>query len=325
MRLKHQPKEPEESLKDEFADLHLNLPLLEFLAHVLIYDALIDKYIVSLELGKNGFEFIQSIAPEKIKDPELFIIPCRLGDSKPFDTLADLGSRVNLIPLNLFKKLNIGLLEETEDVLGLADGTKSYPVGIMKNVEMLFCGFVAMKNAAVVDVSWVAGGHVSSNLIVGLMDLVSSLGAMVSNSIDLVDMFHGLKHNVDVLVAWIMMLHVFIYNVSIFGAEVAILVDVVEEKRAWLDYSRKSHLLEDKQIPSVGVFDEVTWKTFGGNTRDLDSILEETGQEYDFTPKEGLKNKSQMVETALGKLATPSRSARDRVKKIVTAFGLYPS
>ncbi|GJR00156.1 hypothetical protein Tco_0523140 [Tanacetum coccineum] len=85
---------------------------------------------------------------------------------------------------------------------------------------------------------------------------------------------------------------------------------------------RKAHLLGDKQIPSVGVFDEVTWKTFGGNTRDLGSILEETGQEYDYTPKEGLKNKSQMVETASGKLATPSGSASDRVGKFVTASEL---
>ncbi|GJX99158.1 MAK10-like protein [Tanacetum coccineum] len=59
-----------------------------------------------------------------------------LGDFKLFDTLADLRSSVNLIPLNLFKKLKIRLLEETEDVLGLADGTKSYPVGIVKNVEV---------------------------------------------------------------------------------------------------------------------------------------------------------------------------------------------
>nr|GEU54431.1 hypothetical protein [Tanacetum cinerariifolium] len=28
-----------------------------------------------------------------------------------------------------------------------------------------------------------------------------------------------------------------------------------------------------------------TWKTFGGNTCDLGSILEETGQEYNFTQK----------------------------------------
>ncbi|GJU44003.1 MAK10-like protein [Tanacetum coccineum] len=130
------PKEPEKTLEDEFANLHLNLPVLEVLAHVPMYDALLDKYIVSLELGKNGSEYIQSVAPEKMKDPRLFILPCKLGDSKLFDTLADLGSCVNLLPLKLFKKLKVGLLEETDDVLGLADGTKSYPVGIVKNVEV---------------------------------------------------------------------------------------------------------------------------------------------------------------------------------------------
>ncbi|GKD21620.1 hypothetical protein Tco_1223323, partial [Tanacetum coccineum] len=43
---------------------------------------------------------------------------------------------------------------------------------------------------------------------------------------------------------------------------------------------RKAHLLEDKQIPSVGVFDEVfsTWIVFGGNTRDLGSFGEETNK-----------------------------------------------
>ncbi|GJY81609.1 MAK10-like protein [Tanacetum coccineum] len=60
----------------------------------------------------------------------------RLGDSKLFDTLADLGSCVNMIPLYLFKKLNIRLLEETDHIFGLADGTKSYPVGIVKDVEV---------------------------------------------------------------------------------------------------------------------------------------------------------------------------------------------
>ncbi|GJZ59257.1 MAK10-like protein [Tanacetum coccineum] len=81
-----------------------------FLAHVPIYDALLDKYIESLKLGKSGTTFIQGEMPKKIKDPGLFILPCRL--------------------------LKIGLLKETKDVLGLADGTKSYPVGIKKNVEV---------------------------------------------------------------------------------------------------------------------------------------------------------------------------------------------
>ncbi|GKF67058.1 MAK10-like protein, partial [Tanacetum coccineum] len=71
-----------------------------------------------------------------MEDPGLFTLPCRLGDSKPFDTLVDLGSCVNMIPLHLFKKLNIRLLEETDHIFGLADGTKSYPVRIVKDVEV---------------------------------------------------------------------------------------------------------------------------------------------------------------------------------------------
>ncbi|GJZ74706.1 hypothetical protein Tco_0639171 [Tanacetum coccineum] len=45
---------------------------------------------------------------------------------------------------------------------------------------------------------------------------------------------------------------------------------------------RKAYLLEDKQIPSVGVFDEVIWKAFGGNTRNLVSFREETGKTTDL-------------------------------------------
>nr|GEZ68117.1 hypothetical protein [Tanacetum cinerariifolium] len=47
---------------------------------------------------------------------------------------------------------------------------------------------------------------------------------------------------------------------------------------------RKAHLLEDKQISSVGVFDEVfsTWMEFGGNTRDLGSFGEETDKITDL-------------------------------------------
>ncbi|GJS19719.1 hypothetical protein Tco_0448351 [Tanacetum coccineum] len=86
------PKEPTKALDDKFKDLHLKLLVLEVLAHALMYNAIQDKYVESLELGKNGSAFIQGKTPEKIKDPGLFTLPCSIGDSKPFDTLADLGS-----------------------------------------------------------------------------------------------------------------------------------------------------------------------------------------------------------------------------------------
>ncbi|GKE66977.1 MAK10-like protein [Tanacetum coccineum] len=131
-----QPEEPEPTLKDEFQDPHLNLSVLEVLAHAPIYNAILDKYVESLKLGKNRSAFVQGKVPAKMEDPRLFTLPCRLGDSKPFNTLADLGSCVNIISLYLFKKLNIRLLEETGHIFRLAYGTKSYPIGIVKDVQV---------------------------------------------------------------------------------------------------------------------------------------------------------------------------------------------
>ncbi|GJS12449.1 hypothetical protein Tco_0406921 [Tanacetum coccineum] len=54
-----QPEEPEPALEDEFQDLHLNLSVLEVLAHAPIYNAKLDKYLESLELGKNRLAFVQ--------------------------------------------------------------------------------------------------------------------------------------------------------------------------------------------------------------------------------------------------------------------------
>ncbi|GJT48996.1 hypothetical protein Tco_0975153 [Tanacetum coccineum] len=51
-------EETEKALEDKFKDLHLNLPVLEYLAHVPIYYAFLDKYVESLELGKSGSAFI---------------------------------------------------------------------------------------------------------------------------------------------------------------------------------------------------------------------------------------------------------------------------
>ncbi|GJW75213.1 MAK10-like protein [Tanacetum coccineum] len=83
----------------------------------------------------------------------LFTLPYRLGDSKPFNTLADLGSCVNIIPLYIFKKLNIRLLKETNHIFGLADRTKSYPVGIVKDVEVRIGKLKLLNGFYVIDMN----------------------------------------------------------------------------------------------------------------------------------------------------------------------------
>ncbi|GKA44873.1 hypothetical protein Tco_0737669 [Tanacetum coccineum] len=64
-----QPEEPEPTLEEEFHDLHLNLSVLEVLAHAPIYNTLLDKYVESLELGKNGSTSVKGEVSAKMEDP----------------------------------------------------------------------------------------------------------------------------------------------------------------------------------------------------------------------------------------------------------------
>ncbi|GJZ81240.1 retrovirus-related pol polyprotein from transposon TNT 1-94 [Tanacetum coccineum] len=117
---------------------------------------------INLRARKNGSAFVQGEVSAKMEDPRLFTLLCRLGDSKPFDTLVDLGSCVNIIPRYLFKKLNIGLLEETDHIFGLADVevhigklkllNDFYVIDMKKDTEtplLVGRGFLATANAVI--------------------------------------------------------------------------------------------------------------------------------------------------------------------------------
>ncbi|GJY84572.1 hypothetical protein Tco_0497948 [Tanacetum coccineum] len=88
-------------------------------------------------------------------------------------------------------------------------------------------------------------------------------------------------------------------------------------------YGRKAHLLEDKQIPSVGVFDEVfsTWMAFGGNTRGVSSFGEETDKITDL-----YQILEEVLLTACGDGVADIKGRRrdlssDGVRDLVTASG----
>ncbi|GKF59464.1 hypothetical protein Tco_0176250, partial [Tanacetum coccineum] len=86
---------------------------------------------------------------------------------------------------------------------------------------------------------------------------------------------------------------------------------------------RKAHLLEDKQIPSVGVLDEVfnTKMAFGGNTRDLGSFVEETDE---ITDLHQILEEILLIKRGDG-IAGIKRRRRDpssdRVRDLVIALG----
>ncbi|GJV04952.1 hypothetical protein Tco_1338521 [Tanacetum coccineum] len=86
---------------------------------------------------------------------------------------------------------------------------------------------------------------------------------------------------------------------------------------------RKAHLLEDKQIPSVGVFDEVfrTWMAFGGNTRDLGLFGEEADKTTTLHQIPLMKCSYSVWRRRRNSLATASQPSSNDVVSLTTVSG----
>ncbi|GJS74687.1 reverse transcriptase domain-containing protein [Tanacetum coccineum] len=72
--------------------------------------------------------------PEKLGDPGRFLILCDFLEFDSYLALADLGASINLMPLSIWKKLQLPGLTETKMVLELADRIISKPIGVAENV-----------------------------------------------------------------------------------------------------------------------------------------------------------------------------------------------
>ncbi|XP_038896533.1 uncharacterized protein LOC120084786 [Benincasa hispida] len=71
----------------------------------------------------------QNNLPTKMKDPGTFTLPCTIGGKMVGNVLCDLGASINLIPMSIFKKLDIGEARPTMITLQLANRLIKLPEG----------------------------------------------------------------------------------------------------------------------------------------------------------------------------------------------------
>nr|GEY38467.1 reverse transcriptase domain-containing protein [Tanacetum cinerariifolium] len=126
-----------------FRDLHIELRFADALVHMPKFAPMFKKLLNNKDklieltktpLNENCSEVVLKKLPEELGNPGLFLIPC---DFLKFDNclaLADLGARINLMPLSIWKKLRLPTLNDMKMVLELADRTISKPTGVAENV-----------------------------------------------------------------------------------------------------------------------------------------------------------------------------------------------
>ncbi|XP_019057728.1 PREDICTED: uncharacterized protein LOC109116545, partial [Tarenaya hassleriana] len=118
-------------------------------------DILTKKRVIGKETVSLSTEVIDAILqhelPRKRSDPGSFSIPCKIGNIEIDRALCDLGASVSLLPLSIYKKLNIEDLKPTRMALQLADRSIKYPAGILEDVPLKVGNYYVPVDFIVVD------------------------------------------------------------------------------------------------------------------------------------------------------------------------------
>ncbi|GKE38943.1 reverse transcriptase domain-containing protein, partial [Tanacetum coccineum] len=134
-----------------FADALLHMPKFAPMFRKLLNnkDKIID--LVKTPINENCSAVILKKFPEKLGDPGRFLIPCDFPEMDECLALANFGASINLMPLSIWKELNLPDLTKTRMVLKLADRTISTPTGIAEDVFVKVGTFFFLADFIVVD------------------------------------------------------------------------------------------------------------------------------------------------------------------------------
>ncbi|GKB68820.1 reverse transcriptase domain-containing protein [Tanacetum coccineum] len=102
-------------------------------------------------LNEHCSAVILNKLPEKLGDPDKFLIPCDFPGMDECLALADLGASINLMPLSMWKMLSLSEVTPTCMTLELADRSITQPIGIAEDVYLKVGKFKFPADFVVID------------------------------------------------------------------------------------------------------------------------------------------------------------------------------
>ncbi|KAI3708261.1 hypothetical protein L2E82_37426 [Cichorium intybus] len=157
-----------------FRKVEVNIPLLEAIKQVPRYAKFLKELCTSkkklkgyetIKVNENVSAIIQKRLPPKYKDPGVFTIPCKLGDTNIPRAMLDLGASINVLPLSIFKNLKIGTLKPTGVVIQLADKSTVRPKGVLEDILVQVNNLVFPADFYVLDMEDDESPNSSSTLL----------------------------------------------------------------------------------------------------------------------------------------------------------------
>ncbi|GJR69567.1 reverse transcriptase domain-containing protein [Tanacetum coccineum] len=159
-RRRENAKDQIEKFYEIFKDLNFEISLTDALIlmpkFASTFKALIENKEKLSEMARTPLNehcsaVILNKLPEKLRDPDKFLIPCDFPGMDECLALADLGAGINLMPLSVWKKLSLPELTPTCMTLELADRLITQPIGIAEDVNVKVGKFQFLSDFVVVD------------------------------------------------------------------------------------------------------------------------------------------------------------------------------
>nr|GFC07290.1 reverse transcriptase domain-containing protein [Tanacetum cinerariifolium] len=139
------------SFEISFADALMLMPKFTSTLKALIENKEKLSEMARTPLNEHCFAVLLKKIPEKLRDPDKFLIPCDFPGMAKCLALADLGASINLMPYSVWKRLSLFDLTPTCMTLELADRSITSLVGIEEYVYVKVGSFYFPADFRVVD------------------------------------------------------------------------------------------------------------------------------------------------------------------------------
>lgn len=98
--------------------------------------------------------------PPKLKDSGKFTISYNIGEVNILHALCDLGSSINVMPLEIVKELKVGEIKPNNMTLTLVDSSVTQPIGILQDMLVYVDDLVFLVDFVVLETKGDSGGFV---------------------------------------------------------------------------------------------------------------------------------------------------------------------
>ena len=89
---------------------------------------------------------------KKLGDPGIPTIPCSIKRNYVKTALCDLGAGVSVMPLSLYRRLELSKLTPTEIYLQMADKSAAIPIGICEDVPVVVANVTILTDFVILDI-----------------------------------------------------------------------------------------------------------------------------------------------------------------------------